>query len=210
MAARKKKHLEAPTESLALPEASLEVSSTENPESETTVQTLSVSETNATAEAMHSIAQQESAPASVENAESTTHAEPVTGLSKPPGRAWSERFIQPIKYSRSNFKDPTGKHLIAFRFELPDGQTKPSEELLAVLRNHKVFRQGKPVGLSEGASDDPQAVSTGLHYQDFGPGLGKLWVMPNGELGRTVADSLDLALHGLVKKIERGAARQGL
>lgn len=125
----------------------------------------------------------------------------------PPGRAWSERFIQPIKYSRSNFKDAGGKHLIAFRFDLPEGTTKPSEELLAVLRNHKVFNRGKPIGLTPHAGNDPESISTGLHYEDFGPGLGKLWVMPNGELGRTVADSLDMALNNLAKKIERDSAR---
>lgn len=129
--------------------------------------------------------------------------------SSPPGRAWTERFLHPIKYSRSNFKHPEKGHLIAFRFDLPPGETRPSEELLSVLRNHKVFKQGKPVGLTPDAAHDRDAIQTGLHYEDFGPGLGKLWVMPNGELGRTVADSLDQALYGLVKKIERGAARSG-
>lgn len=209
MAARKKKHLETPVEPLAPAEVPPEASTSEPSTSATPVQTLSVSETNATAEATHHAAQQESTQAPAEIAESTSHTQPTTDLSKPPGRAWSERFIQPVKYSRSNFKDPTGKHLIAFRFDLPAGETKPSEELLAVLRNHKVFRQGKPVGLTEGAGSDPESVSTGLHYQDYGSGLGKLWVMPNGELGRTVADSLDQALYGLVKQIERGASRQG-
>lgn len=127
---------------------------------------------------------------------------------KPPGRPWSERFIQPIKYSRSNFKSPTGKHLIAFRFDLPAGESRPSEDLLAVLRDHKVFKQGKPCGLTEDDGNDRERISTGLHYQDFGPGLGKLWVMPNGELGRTVADSLDQALHGLAKRIELGGERE--
>lgn len=127
--------------------------------------------------------------------------------SSPPGRAWTERFIQPIKYSRSNFKHPEKGHLIAFRFDLPPGETKPGEELLAVLRNHKVFRQGRPVGLNSDAGRDRDDIQTGLHYEDFGPGLGKLWVMPNGELGRTVADSLDQALYGLAKKAERAATR---
>jgi hypothetical protein len=147
-------------------------------------------------------------------AESTPPAEAASVKTEemsfsPPGRAWTERFLQPIKYSRSNFKHPEKGHLIAFRFELPPGETKPSEELLSVLRNHKVFKQGKPVGLTPDAAHSRDAIQTGLHYEDFGPRLGKLWVMPNGELGRTVADSLDQALYGLVKRIERGAARSG-
>lgn len=143
-----------------------------------------------------------SAP-SAETAPSDATRDPAA----PPGRAWSERFIQPIKYSRSNFKDPSGKHLIAFRFDLPAGESKPSEELLAVLRNHKVFNRGKPVGQSPNSGSDPDSIYTGLHYEDFGPGLGKLWVMPNGELGRTVADALDMALNNLAKKITRDSAR---
>lgn len=175
----------------------------------TSIETLPPAESVVSAGALPEISQQDPPPSAPAIDASPSHEEATPDPSKPPGRAWSERFIQPVKYSRSNFKHPEKGHLIAFRFDLPAGETKPSDELLAVLRNHKVFRQGRPVGLMEGAGHDPQAASTGLHYEDFGPGLGKLWVMPNGELGRTVADSLDMALNSLAKKMERGATRQG-
>lgn len=211
MAARKKKSIPLPAESTTLTHAPSLVLNPEMP-SETTNAIVEPVPLELSNQAPISDEQPVLLTAPPKSVDAPSSAVPVqeassTAISKPPGRAWSERFIHPVKYSRSNFKDAAGKHFIAFRFDLPPGETKPSAELLAVLHNHQSFKQGKPNGLDPQAGEHPETVATGLHYQDFGPGLGKLWVMPNGELGRTVADSLDQALYGLVKKIERSTAR---
>ncbi len=118
------------------------------------------------------------------------------------GRGWTQRYVQPVKYAHSTFKDPMGNELIAFRFDLPPGQFKPDEDIIQVMRDHKYFKDGKPNGLADDAREDSESFPTGLHYQDYGPRIGKAWVIQNDRMGRMVAESLNEQLMGLAQKKE--------
>lgn len=132
----------------------------------------------------------------------------VSGAMPALGRGWTQRFEQPVKYAHSTFKDPLGKEWIAFRFDLPPGVGKPDDAVLAVMRDHKYFKDGRPNGLAEDAKSDSDSYSTGLRFDNL-PRGGKAWLLPNTPLGRTVADSLDQALDGLAKRIEGGVGGPG-
>lgn len=139
----------------------------------------------------------------------TTTVRVQQGKPLPPlGRGWTQRYEQPVKYARSTFKDAMGDEHIAFRFELPLGQTKPEEAIIAVMRDHKAFKDGQPNGLAPDAKDDPESYPTGLHFDNL-PRGGKAWLLPNTVLGRTVADSIDQALDGVAKKTEVGPGGPG-
>lgn len=126
----------------------------------------------------------------------------------PLGRGWTQRYVQPVKYARSTFRDPLGKELIAFRFDLPPGQSKPDEAILEVMRDHKYFKAGRPNGLAEDAKCDPESHPTGLHFDNL-PRGGRAWLIQNDPLGRAVAESLDRALNELAKRIESGVGGPG-
>lgn len=134
-------------------------------------------------------------------------AEPGKPL-PPLGRGWAQRYVQPVKYAHSTFKDAMGKEHIAFRFDLPPGQTKPDDAIIEVMRDHKFFKDGKPNGLAADAKSDPESYPTGLHFDNL-PRGGKAWLIQNDTMGRTVADSIDQALDGLAKKMENGVGGPG-
>ena len=125
-----------------------------------------------------------------------------SGATQGPGRAWTQRYFQPVAYRRFEAKDPLGTSKIHFAFHLKPGQTVPEEEVLAVVRDHKFFKNGKPNGLAEDAQVDQDSHHTGLAFKTS-PKWGKTWELPNTEFGRTVADSLDQALDGVAKRLER-------
>jgi hypothetical protein len=117
------------------------------------------------------------------------------------GKSWTQRYAPPsVKYAHSTFKDAMGKEHIAFRFDLPPGQTKPDDAIIEVMRDHKFFRDGKPNGLAPDARDDSESFPTGLHFDTVRGG--KAWLLPNTEMGRNVADSINQALDGLAKRVE--------
>lgn len=149
-------------------------------------------------------------PAKLEG-EAIEQPAPVRQQGKPMaslGRGWVERYQQPVKYAQSTFKDAMGKEHIAFRFDLPPGQTKPDEAIIEVMRDHKYFKDGGPNGLSPDAKDDPESYPTGLHFENL-PRGGKAWLLPNTQMGRTVADSINQALDGLAKRMEGGVGGPG-
>lgn len=126
----------------------------------------------------------------------------------PLGRGWTQRYSQPVKYARSTFKDAYGKEHIAFRFDLVAGETKPPEEVINVMRDHKFWKDGNPNGLAEDARQDQESYPTGLRFDNL-PRGGRAWMIQNDVMGRTVADSLDQALDGVAKKLEGGVGGPG-
>jgi hypothetical protein len=105
-----------------------------------------------------------------------------------PGRAWTERYDQPVQYRRFTARDGSGKERIMFKFELAPGQDRPPQELIDVLHQHQKTTEGYP---------------THLRF-DSDPVVGKVWKLPNTELGRATADSLDQALSTLARKLANG------
>jgi hypothetical protein len=147
------------------------------------------------------IAAQEAAAASpvqeFADADAQPQDPPVSGhianpSSRPrPGRGWTERYEQPVKYRRFVARDMTRREQIMFKFDLPAGQDKPDERILAVMREHKETSEG---------------YKTGLHF-DADPVHGKVWKLPATPLGRDTADRIDTELNGVAHKIE---AEQGI
>ena len=107
------------------------------------------------------------------------------GTKKPynPVRPWSERFTGPLRYEK--LTDDRVKKII-FRFKLPQGQNKPPEEALAVMRSHKQTPEGQP---------------TGLKFEDL-RAHGKAWTIPNDPEGRELADRIEYELSKLATKME--------
>jgi hypothetical protein len=105
-----------------------------------------------------------------------------------PGRPWTQRYEHPVKYRRFTARDGSGKEKIMFRFELAPGQDRPPQELIDVLHQHQKTDQGYP---------------TYLRFESD-PVVGKVWKLPNTELGRATADSLDQALNTLACKLANG------
>lgn len=122
---------------------------------------------------------------------------------KGPGRGWTERFLQPVKYRRFVLKDQRGDEQILFQVDLPAGQTKPPEDVVNAFRAHKYWKDGEPYGLAEDARTNDESYATGLTF-GIHKKHPKAWVLPNNQFGREVADSLDQALGELAKKIEAG------
>jgi hypothetical protein len=138
----------------------------------------------------------------VENAPAAGEAPAArAAASRGPGRGWSGRFEQPVAYRKFTLRDAGGADKILFTFQLPPGDTKPPEAVIDVLRDHKYWKDGQPYGLAEDAKTNDASYATGLAF-GTNPKHPKAWVLPNNELGRAVADSIDQALDGLAKRME--------
>lgn len=155
----------------------------------------------------------EQTPGSEETSKSpeATSADAAQSKSVPsrgPGRGWTERTIQPVAYRRSTLKDEHGNEKILFIFNLPPGVTKPPQEIIDVLRDHKFWKDGKPYGLADDAKSNAESYPTRL---TFGANrkYPKAWVLPNDKLGRTVADSIDQALDRVARRLESNSPTQG-
>jgi hypothetical protein len=118
-----------------------------------------------------------------------------------PGRGWTERYEQPVAYRRFTLRDQHGAEKILFTFSLPKGQSKPDEEVIDVMRDHKFWKGGKPNGLAEDARTDGESYPTGLQFGGNAK-FPKAWVLPNNALGREVADSIDRALQEVASKLQ--------
>jgi hypothetical protein len=126
-----------------------------------------------------------------ENATGSTQAdarqpgdEPPEETKRPfePVRGWTSRFTGPVKYRK--FSD-ANLRIIAFKFDVPANEKLP-EEVLAVMREHKLDKAGNP---------------TGLKFQDTRT-HGKIWSIPNDAEGRTLADKIDFRLSELAQKLQ--------
>jgi len=104
-----------------------------------------------------------------------------------PVRGWTSRLTGPLQYRK--FTDANLK-VIAFKFNLEADEKLP-EEALAVMRDHKQDKEGKP---------------TGLKFQDTRT-HGKIWTIPNDVEGRALADKIDFRLSELAQKLEEGQAK---
>jgi len=104
-----------------------------------------------------------------------------------PVRGWTSRLTGPLQYRK--FTDANMK-VIAFKFNL-DADEKLPEEALAVMREHKQDKDGKP---------------TGLKFQDTRT-HGKIWTIPNDVEGRALADKIDFRLSELAQKLEEGQSK---
>jgi hypothetical protein len=149
------------------------------------------------AESIESEATPETTLESVESAET-----PFTRVEPKAGRGWTTRTEQPVEYRRAVIKDAMGKELITFKFELPKGKSKPDDDVVNVMRNHKYYRNGEPYGLVADAKENSESFATGLTFKDLGPRVGKVWILQNDQMGRTVADSIDQSLDGIAQKSE--------
>jgi hypothetical protein len=142
--------------------------------------------------------------------DSTTSTGETTRSTRPafersPGRPWSGRFEQPGAYRRFTLKDPGGAEKIHFVFPLEPGETKPPEPVINVMRAHKYWKDGKPYGLADDARSNDESYPTGLAF-GTNKKHPKAWVLPNDEMGRTVAESIDAKLLELGHRLE---AEQG-
>jgi len=104
-----------------------------------------------------------------------------------PVRGWTSRLTGPLQYRK--FTDANLK-VIAFKFNLEADEKLP-EEALAVMRDHKQDKEGKP---------------TGLKFQDTRT-HGKIWTIPNDVEGRALADKIDFRLSELAQKLEEGQSK---
>lgn len=100
-----------------------------------------------------------------------------------PVRSWTETYNQPLRYER--FSDARSNKIM-FRFKLPEGQAVPSDEVLQVMRSNMQTPEGQP---------------TGLQFRDL-RAHGKVWIIPNDEEGRDLADKIDFQLTKLASKIQ--------
>jgi len=100
-----------------------------------------------------------------------------------PVRSWSEQYVGALRYQK--LTDDRMKKII-FRFKLPQGQNKPPEEALAVMRSHKQTAEGQP---------------TGLKFEDTRT-HGKVWTIPNDPEGRDLAGTIEFELSKLATKME--------
>ena len=118
---------------------------------------------------------------------------PFPAQASRPDRGWTERLQPPeLAYRRFTAKDQTGRSKIFFKFQLPQGQDKPNADALAVVQAHK---------------HSPEGYDTGLRFEDDDI-HGKVWKLPNTEIGRATADSIDKGLQEIAVKVEekgRGA-----
>jgi hypothetical protein len=110
--------------------------------------------------------------------------EPAEEAKRPfqPVRGWTRRLEGPVKYQK--FTDANLK-IIGFKFQLEPNEKLP-DEVLAVMREHKLDKDGSP---------------TGLKFQDTRK-HGKIWSLPNDVEGRTVADRIDYQLSEVAHKME--------
>jgi hypothetical protein len=111
-------------------------------------------------------------------------AEEVRGF-KPSLKVWTTRTNEP-KYRKFVDRDETRREQIFFKFDLPPGQTKPSEELMEAIRTHKKTAEGYPTGL--------KFTQDRIH--------GPVWKLPNTPEGRTTAMLLEMDLDKLATKLE--------
>jgi hypothetical protein len=107
-----------------------------------------------------------------------------------PVKSWTENYNQPLRYEK--FTDDRS-HKIMFRFKLPDGQAKPPEEVLALMRAH---------------TQTPEGGATGLQFRDL-RSHGKVWVIPNDAEGRDLADKIDFKLSQLAVKMQAAERTPG-
>lgn len=124
------------------------------------------------------------------------------------GRGWTQRYEQPVAYRRFTLRDQHGAEKILFTFNLPKGQSKPDDEVIDVLRDHKFWKDGRPNGLADDARTDPESYSTGLQF-GVNAKFPKAWVLPNNAHGREVADSIDQALQQVANRMEAAVATVG-
>jgi hypothetical protein len=96
-------------------------------------------------------------------------------------RSWTEQYTGPVQYEMF-----TAGKSVMFRFKLPKGQDKPSDEALEVMRSHKQTPEGQPTGL--------KFEATRAH--------GKVWTIPNDEEGRELAVKIDMELSKVARKME--------
>jgi hypothetical protein len=96
-------------------------------------------------------------------------------------RSWTEQYTGPLQYELFT----AGKQIM-FRFKLPKGQDKPSDDVLEVMRARKKNAEG---------------VATGLRFEETRM-HGKVWTVPNDAEGRELAAKIDMELSKLAKKLE--------
>jgi hypothetical protein len=97
--------------------------------------------------------------------------------------SWAEQYTGPLQYEMF-----TAGKKIMFRFKLPKGQDKPTDEVLEVMRWHK-------------QTQDEPPQPTGLKYENTRT-HGKVWSIPNDPEGRELAGNIDRALSKLATKME--------
>ncbi|WP_020474160.1 hypothetical protein [Zavarzinella formosa] len=129
------------------------------------------------------------AAATAERTDERSHAE----THKKPGRGWTERYVEPVRYRMFTAKDGTGKEQIMFKFNLPAGQTKPDDAVVQVMRDHKKTEEG---------------YSTGLRFEQDAV-QGPVWKLPSTPAGRSAAMAIDEALNEVAHKMEAAARTPG-
>lgn len=106
-------------------------------------------------------------------------------------RGWATRYAPPeVQYDVLTKHNAQRKPTIFIKFQgIRDGE-KPSEEILAVMRSHKLTPEGYP---------------TGLHFADDRI-EGKAWTLPDSPQGRDTLYRIMKDLDGLATKV---AAEKG-
>lgn len=106
-----------------------------------------------------------------------------------PGRTWTERLEHPVKYRRYTANNAAGFPFIFLKFDFPPGQSTLHPEVFSVLQEMTTLDGRTATGL--------KLVRDKIH--------GKVWRLPDSEIGRTAADVIDGKLRDIADRT-RGRA----
>ncbi len=106
-----------------------------------------------------------------------------------PGRTWTERYQQPLKYCRYSDRGYDGKPRIYFKFDFPPGQHKVGDTVYAILKELKHLDRSPERG-------------GGMTHTGLRCNTASLWQLPDTPIGRTTADILDARLRELARQLE--------
>lgn len=110
--------------------------------------------------------------------------------------------LKSVSYRQLHTTGADGEPQIKFEFDYPDDAGYAMQRVGGIMLNHRSFKASKPSGLPQKADAGPNSSATGLHVQVFIPKPCSAWVMPDNELNREVAASIDQALSNLgIRKV---------